>query len=66
MEDVANDTMVLTTITLLLRGGRLMSQQLHGSQWNWLNSTRYWSKAECDQPAFDQTITQQCHSLWRM
>ena len=45
MEDVANDTIVITTITLLLCGGRRMSQQLQGSQWNWLNSTRNLSKA---------------------
>ena len=32
MEDVANDTRVITTITLLLCGGGLMSERLHGSQ----------------------------------
>ena len=32
MEDVANDTRVITTITLVLCGGGLMSERLHGSQ----------------------------------
>ena len=32
MEGVANDTRVISTITLLICGGGLMSQRLHGSE----------------------------------